>query len=423
MRNRSLATTMWHALLGLALCLPMAKPVAAKETAAATAHLRLSIVLVRHGIRVPTQPGSELDRYSAQPWPHWPVAAGQLTPHGRAGMQALGARYRALLAQPLGLPARGCAGTEQIVAIADSTARNHASAQALLQGMAPDCAVHYQALPEGERNALFDGGKAPAPPVRLEAETRAQLAHLQAVLSGCQHGRCVVPPPDSLLYDPATRDGSPAAASTLKLAGGLAEDLMLEDVEGFDAAQLGWGRMDRAAVGQLITLHNASFAQSKRPLPAARAAASNLLAHLLATVQAAVGQAPSVAVLAPPSTRLLVLVGHDTNLATLGGLLGVDWHRSDRPDDYPPGGALVLDVLERDGAPLLRVRTLMPSLAALRSGRLDGDALASSTLVLPGCHGQALCPLPVALAWLRTRIDSAQVQVALPAMQSWPAQP
>ncbi|MGX2088097.1 histidine-type phosphatase [Xanthomonas axonopodis] len=423
MHNRSFAGTMRHALLGLALCLPMAKPVVAKETAAATAHLRLTIVLVRHGIRAPTQPGSELDRYSAQPWPHWPVATGQLTPHGRAGMQALGARYRALFAPPLGLAASGCAGTEQIVTIADSTARNHASAQALLQGMAPGCAVHYQALPEGERTVLFDGGKAPTPPVRLEAETRAQLAHLQAVLSACQHGRCATPPPTRLLYEPATRDGSPAAASTLKLAGGLAENLMLEDIEGFDAAQLGWGRVDRAAVAQLIALHNTSFAQSKRPLPVATAAASNLLAHLLATVQAAVGQTPSVAALAPPSTRLLVLVGHDTTLATLGGLLGVQWHRSDRPDDYPPGGALVLDVFERDGMSLLRVRTLMPSLAALRRGRFDGDALASSTLVLPGCHGQALCPLPVALAWLRTRIDPAQVQVALPAMQSWPASP
>ncbi|MFA1289211.1 histidine-type phosphatase [Xanthomonas axonopodis pv. nakataecorchori] len=391
MRNCSFAGTMRHALLGLALCMPMAKPVVAKETAAATTHLRLTIVLVRHGIRAPTQPGSELDRYSAQPWPHWPVAAGQLTPHGRAGMQALGARYRALFAPPLGLAASGCAGTEQIVTIADSTARNHASAQALLQGMAPGCAVHYQALPEGERTVLFDGGKAPTPP------------------------------PTRLLYEPATRDGSPAAASTLKLAGGLAENLMLEDIEGFDAAQLGWGRVDRAAVAQLIALHNTSFAQSKRPLPVATAAASNLLAHLLATVQAAVGQTPSVAALAPPSTRLLVLVGHDTTLATLGGLLGVQWHRSDRPDDYPPGGALVLDVFERDGMPLLRVRTLMPSLAALRSGRFDGDALASSTLVLPGCHGQALCPLPVALAWLRTRIDPAQVQTALPELRAWPA--
>ncbi|SBV52624.1 6-phytase [Xanthomonas bromi] len=161
-------------------------------------------------------------------------------------------------------------------------------------------------------------------------------------------------------------------------------------------------------MAQWIALHNASFAQSKRPLPVARAAASNLPAHLLATVQAAVGRTPSVAALAPPSTRLLVLVGHDTNLATLGGLLGVDWHRSDRPDDYPPGGALVLDVLERNGALLLRVWTLMPSMAALRSAHFDGDALALSTLVLPGCHGQALCPLPVALAWLRKRLDPAQ---------------
>ncbi|PKV13305.1 histidine-type phosphatase [Xanthomonas prunicola] len=422
-RTDRLSRMLRRALLSLVLCLPTAAPVAAKEPVAATAQLRLTIVLVRHGIRAPTQSGSQLDRYSAQQWPNWPVAPGQLTPHGRAGMQSLGARYRALLAPPLGLPASGCDGTEQIVTIADSTARNHASAQALLQGMAPDCAMHYQALPEGTRNALFDGGKVPAPLVQLDADTRVRLAQLQAVLSACQHGRCATPPPTSLLYDPATRDGSPAAASTLKLAGGLAENLMLEDVEGFDAAQRGWGRVDRAAVAQLIALHNASFAQSKRSLPVASAAASNLLAHLLATVQAAVGQDPPVAALAPPSTRLLVLVGHDTNLATLGGLMGVQWHRSDRPDDYPPGGALVLDVLERNGAPLLRVRTLMPSLSALRSGRFDGDALASSTLVLPGCHGQTVCPLPVALAWLRTRLDPAQVQTALPAMQSWPAQP
>ncbi|WP_017116685.1 histidine-type phosphatase [Xanthomonas vasicola] len=423
MRTHRISRALRRALLALALCLPAAAAVAAKESVAATTQVRLTIVLVRHGIRAPTQSSSELDRYSAQPWPRWPVAPGRLTPHGRAVMQALGARYRALLAPPLGLPASGCDGTEQIVTIADSTARNHASAQALLHGMAPDCAAHYQALPEGKHNALFDGGKAPAPPVRLEADTRVRMAQLQAVLSACQHGPCADSAPASRLYDPAMRDGSPDAASTLKLAGGLAENLMLEDVERFDAQQRGWGRVDRAAVAQLIALHNASFAQSKHPLPVATAAASNLLAHLLATVQAAVGQGPSVAALTPPSTRLLVLVGHDTNLATLGGLLGVQWHRSDRPDDYPPGGALVLDVLERNDAPLLRVRTLMPSLSALRSGHLDGDALASSTLVLPGCHGQSLCPLPVALAWLRTRIDPAHVQMALPAMQPWPAQP
>ncbi|KGT85861.1 6-phytase, partial [Xanthomonas vasicola] len=88
MRTHRISRALRRALLALALCLPAAAAVAAKESVAATTQVRLTIVLVRHGIRAPTQSSSELDRYSAQPWPRWPVAPGRLTPHGRAVMQA-----------------------------------------------------------------------------------------------------------------------------------------------------------------------------------------------------------------------------------------------------------------------------------------------------------------------------------------------
>src|SRR5450755_634837 len=44
-----------------------------------------------------------------------------------------------------------------------------------------------------------------------------------------------------------------------------------------------------------------------------------------------------------PGDALLILVGHDTNLSNLSGMLHLSWHLPGyQPDDTPPGGALIL---------------------------------------------------------------------------------
>ncbi|MDQ1091716.1 4-phytase/acid phosphatase [Xanthomonas sacchari] len=402
------------------------KPSASAAADADAAEVRLAIVVMRHGVRAPTQSPEELAKYAAQPWPQWPVAPGQLTAHGAAGMQALGARYRQRWLDAAVL-APDCAASGAVV-IADSTPRNHASAAAFAEGLLPGCQAHYLALPTTQNNPLFHFGKdedkdddAPAPPPHLDAANRTRLRALQRVLSGCAAPACATQVAQRLDEPQRLRDPA-QAAKALKTAGSLAENLMLEYAQGLPLPQVAWGRADAAALQRLIGLHNASFGYSKRALPAARAAGSNLLAHLLATLQAAAGQAPAVAPLAPADTRALVLLGHDTNLAHLAGLFGIDPIVPGQPDAYPPGGALVLELVRLHGQDFLQLRSVVPTLPALRGNRFDGRGLRARGWPLPGCGGRLRCPLAIALPALQARLDPQRVQAEVPPMTPWPAQ-
>ncbi|MBB4127597.1 4-phytase/acid phosphatase [Xanthomonas translucens] len=407
---------------------------AARASANAPAQVRLSIVVMRHGVRAPTQDPQALAKYAAQPWPQWPVAPGMLTAHGAAGMQALGARYRKRWLGE-GVLAPDCAAA-QVVVIADSTPRNHASAAAFGEGLQPGCHAQYLALPTEQNNPLFHyaTGKdknedkdddAAAAPLQPDAAVRSRLRALQRVLSGCRGAACAAQAPGQdtpRLDDPQRLDDPAQAAKVLKTAGSLAENLMLEYAQGLPPAQVAWGRADANALQRLIGLHNASFDHSKRALPAARAGGSNLLAHLLATLQAAAGQTPAVAPLAPAHTRALLLLGHDTNLAHLAGLLAVPGPVRGQPDAYPPGGALLLELVRQGGRDYLQLRSVVPTLQALRDNRFDGSRLRERRWPLPGCGGRLRCPLAVALPALQARLDAQQVQPDVPALSAWPVQ-
>jgi 4-phytase/acid phosphatase len=233
---------------------------AAHAGANAPAQVRLSIVVMRHGVRAPTKDPHALARYAAQPWPQWPVAPGMLTAHGAAGMQALGARYRQRWLGE-GVLAPGC-DAAQVVLIADSTPRNHASAAAFGEGLQPGCHAHYLALPSAQNNPLFHyaagedknddkDDDAVAAPLHPDAATRARLRALQRVLSGCQGAAaCAAPAPDQdtpRLDDPQRLDDPAQAAKLLKTAGSLAENLMLEYAQGLPLTQVAWGRASPSA--------------------------------------------------------------------------------------------------------------------------------------------------------------------------------
>ncbi|MET0331344.1 MAG: histidine-type phosphatase [Dyella sp.] len=393
----------------------------APATAAPT--LRMEIVLMRHGVRAPTSEPAKLAAYADQPWPTWPVAAGMLTAHGAQGMQALGARYRADY-RTAGVLGASCAELSVLQVIADSTPRNRASAAALLRGLAPDCGLHFQGLPVTESNPLFhwehddaddDGAAAPA-----IAAAPDELAQLQRVLLGCNDGACLqraAAEGKHVLLMPAHSGDPVALAKAMKIAGTMSENVMLEYAQGLPLAQVAWGRVTPAAVSRLVTLHNLSFELTKRSLPAAAQGGSNLLAHILATLQAAAGEMPAVQPLASADTRVLLLLGHDTNLAHLAGLLGVDWHRSTDPDDYPPGGALVFQLWEQDGRYRVNLLTRMPTLQALRSGDFrPRSALSQRDVSLPAWAGGQGYPLAAFLAAARARMDDRFVDAKAPAL-------
>ncbi len=87
---------------------------------------------------------------------------------------------------------------------------------------------------------------------------------------------------------------------------------------------------------------------------------------------------------------MALIVGHDGNIANLAGILGAHWRLSDGyvPNDAPPGGALVFDLLRAgDNSLQVRLRFVYQTLAQLRSNVQLQDGTASAPVYFDGCGG------------------------------------
>jgi len=79
--------------------------------------------------------------------------------------------------------------------------------------------------------------------------------------------------------------------------------------------------------------------------------------HILLSMEQAAEAHPVKGALTKPGDRLLILVGHDTNIANISGALGLSWLIDGRRDDTPPGGALVFELWRKRGSSNYFVRT------------------------------------------------------------------
>jgi 4-phytase / acid phosphatase len=393
----------------MGIVLALAAPVACAAEASGHDQVLERIILIRHGIRSPTKAPADLAKYAAEPWPSWPVAPGQLTPHGIATLRSLGQRMGKDLTAA-GLPSDACGGTVHV--IADSTPRNRASAEALLGGLSPQCTAKFQAFPAGQDDPLFrgvggeDDDKGGIDAAAVDATTRRTLANLQQVLLGCLDDACLKKAQDAGKQVLLGGD----VAKALKTAGSLAENIMLAYVEGMPEGRYGWGRLDAAGVARIITLHNTSFKLAHATPETSRGRGGNMLAHITATLAQAAGQPTTVNPLAPPGTRVVILIGHDTDLAAQAGLLGLDWHAATKGDDFPPGGALIYDLVSTRNGKAVSISIAMPTLAALRAGDMAGDeAVVRKPLAQTACHRKTSCPLG---AFMDTASTAAGAAVA-----------
>ncbi len=395
---------MAFALLGALACLPVHADAA--HTAKAERIVQ-QIVLIRHGIRSPTAAPDALAVYASEPWPAWPVEPGQLTPHGAQLMRSLGTWYAQRLTSS-GVAVDACGTHATIKLIADSTPRNRESGAAMVAGLSPSCPKSYFAFAANQPDPLFrgSGGGDDADAPVIVPPAMPALTDLQQVLLGCHDDACL----SKAAASGKKRLLGTVPAKALKNAGTLSENLMLEYAQGMPPAQVGWGRLDAAGVGTIITLHNLQFALAKKTPAAANARGGNMLAHIAATLAAAAGQPPKLPSLAPADSRAVILLGHDTDLASQAGLLGLDWHNAEQPDDYPPGGALIFQLVESNGEYGVRLQVALPTLAALRAGDVNTTgAMHVASLRLPGCAPSDVCPLTRFQALVAERVKAEAI--------------
>lgn len=419
MRSLSLSCIL---LLCLATSVSLWPPVPVQAAAGDDGRLLKIVVLSRHGVRAPTQKHDVLTQWSQRSWPVWPVKRGELTPRGAALVTAMWGNLGETFRRAGLLPQELCPRPGDVFVRADVDQRTRATARALLDGLAPDCHLGYAVTSEAI-DPLFHPVKAGLyafDPVGAAKDilsmTDGGLGHLQDDLATplALVGQLAAPvspglcarfslPPDCALSDipnavSVAPDGrSVGIAGSLAIASGMAEIFLLEYGE-WPGAAAGWGQVDAATLRQVLPVHARVFDVVNRAPLVAWARGSSLLTEMEAALRGAHYDERC------NKAALVVFVGHDTNIANLGALLGINWHLDEYPaNGIPPAAALMLELWEKNGAREVRVNFFAQPPAALHAplatatamspAELHAHAPQAATVSAPPVVGQARFPL------------------------------
>jgi len=369
------------------------------------------VMLSRHGVRAPTLTPAEERRLTERPWPSWPVGAGELTPHGERGEKLLGGYFHARYAA-YGLLPSGCPRADVVSVWADNAdQRTRASGQALLEGMFPGCGLRVGYAPLDAPDPLFRPVEAGLCTLDVAAAERSVLNRVHGNLDGLgpRYERALHAAA-GLLENPGllqAHNTLSAGSRELRLSGPLplvataVEVFLLEYEEGLPEPQVGWGgaaSVDRLRV--LMPAHEVySEVMRKDPYLAARNA-SLLARRILKSLRS--------------PQRVTVLMGHDSNISNLAGLLGMRWGLPGQPDSTPPGGTVAFEVWRAaGGAKLVRTVFLYQTPEQLRTLQpLDlAHPAGSIALHIPGCadRNEGVCTLTK----LGARLQSAAAHCPL----------
>jgi 4-phytase/acid phosphatase len=400
-----------YSLLIAASCAQL-NAAAQTQTTSADDELRGVIVLVRHGVRAPIESEIRASSYNAQPWPAWPVEQGVLTPHGTKALNLLGEWYRARyvsLLESTSCDKRG------IYAEANTSQRTLASAHAMLDGLAPGCNITVHQTPAGKRNRLFSGATGPAvDQQRLTDATNGRMADnpdwyvhafampmamMYHVMHDCtaMDKDCDANTPDFRTV--RVKDGKATSRNArdenpVTLGADFAEHFLLEYTEGMPMEQVGWGRITRADLDQLMEMNTRYHDFMLRTPYSTQVVASNLADRIRATIEATASGKTVPRELGVPTDRLILLDGHDGNLSWLGGLLRMDWVLRDQTfNATPPGGGFVFEVHYNrpTGRNTVQVSYISQTLDQMRylQPLTEQNAPSIAPIFVPGCSGPA----------------------------------
>lgn len=417
--------------LGIASFLPTA-------ASGQTDELRIVVVVSRHGVRAPIESETRSSRYNTQPWPTWPVAPGVLTSNGAALMSSMGSFYRQRYPSLL-RDEHNCAAS--IFAIANRTERTVSSAHALLKGLAPECTVKVHVHGADSLDPLFEAaafagvanheelaaairGRLGGEPQWWPSAYQRPLEDMQQILLNCENNvPCKVATTKKKLLDDTSAVKAAHISDMVQIDGPVsegadfAENFLLQYAEGFPMAQVGWGRVSRSKLNELMTMNTGYHDYVLRTPYFAQIGASDLASHLAATLQQAATEKPVSGALGDPSTRFLLLLGHDSNLTWLGGLLHLNWLLPDQPlNATPPGSALVFELHHNPQTNrfYLQVYFMSQTLDQMRykTPLTTGHGPSIATVFVPNCSTDATdrCPLDRFQSLVQSAIDRSFVE-------------
>jgi 4-phytase/acid phosphatase len=369
------------------------------------------VVLMRHGVRSPTLDNQGLAQYSPKAWPVWPVDPANLTPRGRDLVKLMGGYLREDLTSRGLLSSEGCPPAEETLVYSDLDQRTIVTGEGLLDGLYPGC---DQLEPEYLHSAAVDplyhpvqAGLCPFDVVAarqailgriggsldtvLESSAQA-IASLQDILQCCTATLCddgdktctLQGVPSALLDDKnGIRLRGPIAIGST-----ISEIFVLEYAQGMPANDVGFGIASTPeAIRPLTRLHTLQFNLVDRTPYVAGKNASYLVDRIVSALREGLKDDFSGTLAGP---KLTVFVGHDNNLASVAGLLGLEWGVPTFELNQTPVGSVMAFELLRDadsGKRFVRIRYLSQTMDQLREGTvLDRDHPPGiAEVAVPGC--------------------------------------
>ena len=379
--------------------------------------LKQVIIFGRHGVRTPSLPNNSADALSALPFPAFSVSGVDiLTPNGARNETLLGGYFRLWLTKEGVLTGKDPADASFLYLRADGTPLMVGTAQAFAAGFLPGAAINVNSIAPPAFDPLFDPvdagvahlnykmaiaavqGRLSDDPQSLAFAYAPELALTRSVLFNYPAGQTPVPPtPAGKLDVTAIPIDVTTGNSTMPVSlGGLVEvaaaidPFVMQYADGLPLSQVGWGRLTAGNISQIYRLYDRLLDLEFRTPYLAGVQSSNLASHIVRTmVQAATGNSMTGA-LAEPSTKMVVLVGTNTNIVGLAGLFHLDWILPGyQPNVAAPSGALVFELRQsiRTGEYLVRASYVSQTMDQLRNqtGLTLAAPPAKAPVFIPGC--------------------------------------
>lgn len=370
------------------------------------------VLLMRHGVRPPTKNPPMKAGIAADPWPRWDVAPGYLTQHGAAAITLVGAFDARVLAS--GLLGKDCPAPGTVEVYSDSDQRTIATGDAWIAGFAPGCTIVNDHKPQDTPDPLFsplDIGSIAFDPARADAAVKAGLgaggiaaveAQQRDVLARLDEIYCGPEPKSACGFsdkptrlDPPQAGEKPSFSGALDLGSTAGQILLLEYTNGMPMVEVGWGRAGKADIALAGRLHAVEYSVLARPRYVAASNSALIVPKMLNWLTA------------PDGPKVGMIVGHDTQLAALAGLLDLHWHVPGfAADDPSPGQAIMFERLhDAGGRAFVRISLRAQALDQIRELAIldDRSPATIAALPIPGCAEP--CPLERFEAIVRTRLE------------------
>ena len=381
-------------------------------------------ILSRHGIRAPLVGyGSALAEATPHTWTPWKTEGGHLTPRG-GELETRLAHYMDEWFDAVGLIKKdSCPTTDQLLVYANSLPRTIDTGKNFVKGAFPDCDITVHNLEEvGKMDNTFnpivrspvddafvakaeksiddmlgEGGFA-----KLNERLAKNYQILETVLDYDHSATCekekqcdLEKMPNSLTF---AQNKEPGTKGPLRNGTGAADSFILQYYEGYPANEVAWGKIETPEQWQAIVDLKNIYTDVLFTAPVlAKEAASPLLAFIQNSFADHGYQHPLIK--DAQKARTVLLVGHDSNVASLLALLQTAPYQL--PEQYektPISGKVLFEQWrDKDGKALLKIEYIYQTTPQLRE---DSELSLKNppqhvVLKLEGCPTDAngFCPM------------------------------